>query len=56
MEGDIKLYENIEKYFYDPGVGKNLLNKIPKAYTIKVQFDGFDKTKIKYFLATDEVY
>lgn len=57
MEGNIKkLYKNVEKYFYDPGIGKNLLNKIPQADAIKMQFDGFDEIKIKYFLVRGTVY
>lgn len=57
MEGNIKkLYKNVEKYFCDPGIGKNLLNKIPQAYVIKMQFDGCDEIKIKYFLVRGTVY
>lgn len=43
----MKLYKSVEKYLYDPGVGTNLLNKIPKAHTTKAKCDGFGKTKIK---------
>lgn len=48
MEGSIiKLCSDV--HFYDPGVQKNLLNKIPEVYIIKVQFDGFDKPRLNTF-------
>lgn len=57
MEGNIiKLLKNVGKYLYDPRVGRNLLNTSSKAHTTKVQFEGCDKTKIKYFLVRGEVH